>query len=135
MVRHGYITEQEKEVAESMKVKDLLVSTKTTNNSIYQGYIDLVVNEIVNKTGMDPYVVPMQIYTNMDTKKQEQLNKVFSGKSYRWINKTIQGGAVAVDSNTGKIIAVVRTNDTLSSFPVELEMNGTSQGTIYLYCL
>ena len=106
MVRHGYIPEQEKEVAESMKVKDLLVSTKTTNNSIYQGYIDLVVNEIVNKTGMDPYVVPMQIYTNMDTKKQEQLNKVFSGKSYRWINKTIQGGAVAVDSNTGKIIAV-----------------------------
>lgn len=106
MVRHGYITEQEKEVAESMAVKDLLVNTKSTNTSIYQGYIDLVVDEVVNKTGMDPYVVPMEIYTNMDTKKQEKLNKVFTGKSYDWINKTIQGSAVAVDTKTGKIIAV-----------------------------
>lgn len=106
MVRHGYITEDEKNIAESMKVEDLLVNTKSTNSSIYQGYIDLVVDEIVNKTGMDPYVVPMQVYTNMDTKKQEALDKVFSGKSYDWINSTIQGSAVAVDSKTGKIIAV-----------------------------
>ena len=106
MVRHGYITEEEKNIAESMKVKDLLVDSKSSNTSIYQGYIDLAVEEIVNKTGMDPYVVPMQIYTNMDTKKQEALNKVFDGKTYTWVNKTVQGSAVAVDSATGKIIAV-----------------------------
>ena len=69
MVRHGYITEEEKEIAESMKVEDLLVSTKSAATNAYQGYIDLVVEEIVNKTGMDPYVVPMQVYTNMDVKK------------------------------------------------------------------
>ncbi len=106
MVRHGYITEEEKEIAESIKVKDLLVSTKASTSSIYQGYIDLVVEEIVNKTGMDPYVVPMLVYTNMDTKKQEDLDKVFKGKTYSWINNSIQGAAVAVESKTGKIIAV-----------------------------
>ncbi len=106
MVRHGYITEQEKEIAESTKVEDLLVSTKSTNTNAYQGYIDLVVEEVISKTGMDPYVVPMEIYTNMDAKKQVSLNKVFTGKTYDWINKTIQGSAVAVDSKTGKIIAV-----------------------------
>ena len=106
MVRHGYITEQEKDIAESMKVKELLDNTKTSSTNSYQGYIDLVVEEITNKTGMDPYVVPMQIYTNLDVSKQKALDKVFEGKTYKWINKSIQGGAVAVDSKTGKIIAV-----------------------------
>lgn len=106
MVRHGYITEEEKAIAESVKVKDLLVNSKSTTANDYQGYIDLVVEEIINKTGMDPYVVPMQVYTNMNVKKQQALEKVFDGKTYDWINSTIQGSAVAVDSKTGKIIAV-----------------------------
>ena len=106
MVRHGYITEEEKEIAEAIPIKDLLDNTTDNSVSEYQGYIDLVVQEIINKTGMDPYAVPMLIYTNMDNKKQERLYKVFSGKSHDWVNKSIQGAAVAIDSKTGKIIAV-----------------------------
>ena len=106
MVRHGYITEEEKAIAESAKVEDLLINENPVSASIYQDYIDLVVDEIVNKTGMDPYVTPMIIYTNMDTKKQNNINAVFKGKTYDWINSSIQGGAVAIESNTGKIIAV-----------------------------
>ena len=106
MVRHGYITDEEKEIAESIPIKDLLDNSDTDSVSEYQGYIDLVVQEIINKTGMDPYVVPMLIYTNMDNKKQERLYKVFTGKSHDWVNKSIQGAAVAIDSKSGKIIAV-----------------------------
>lgn len=105
MVRHGYITEEEKEIAEAMKVEDLLTNVGSSAN-IYQDYIDLVVEEIVNKTGMDPYVTPMIVYTNMNKEKQLAVNKVFQGKTYDWINKSIQGGAVAIESKTGKIIAV-----------------------------
>ena len=106
MVRHGYITEEEEEIANQMDIKDLLVSDKSGKANMYQGYIDLVADEIENKTGMNPYVVPMLIYTNMDAKKQEALDKVFNGKSYTWINKSIQGSAVAIESATGKIIAI-----------------------------
>ena len=106
MLRHGYITEEEKEIAESMKVKDLLQNVKTSQTNKYQGYIDLVADEIENKTGMNPYVVPMLVYTNMDTKKQEALDKVFNGKTHNWINSSIQGAAVAIDSSNGKILAV-----------------------------
>ncbi len=106
MVRHGYITEEEKQIAESIKVKDLLQKTKSSNTNKYQGYIDLVVQEITNKTGMDPYVVAMEVFTNMDAKKQVAIDNVFSGKTHTWVNKSIQGAAIAVDSKTGKILAV-----------------------------
>ncbi len=106
MVRHGYITEEEKEIAESVKVKDLLQDEKSAGTNKYQGYIDLVVQEITNKTGMDPYVVAMEVYTNMDPKRQIAIDNVFKGKTYNWINKSIQGAAIAVDSKTGKILAV-----------------------------
>jgi len=106
MVRHGYITEEEKEIAESASVESLLVTSSSGTANIYQDYIDLVVEEIVNKTGMDPYVTPMLIYTNMNKEKQLAVNKVFQGKTYDWINESIQGGAVAIESSTGKIIAV-----------------------------
>ena len=51
-------------------------------------------------------MVPMEIFTNMDAKKQVAIDKVFSGDSYAWPYKTIQGSAVAVESKTGKILAV-----------------------------
>ena len=106
MVRHGYITEEEKEIAEAIPVKSLLANKKDASANKYQGYIDLVVQEIINKTGMDPYAIPMEIYTNLDAKKQEAIENVFNGKTHTWVNKSIQGAAVALDSKTGKILAV-----------------------------
>lgn len=106
MVRHGYITEEEKNIAESISIENLLASDSSNTNTLYQGYIDLVVEEIIDKTGMDPAVVPMLVYTNMDREKQEALDKVFSGKTFDWAYNTIQGSAVAIESKTGKIIAV-----------------------------
>lgn len=106
MVRHGYITQEEADIAAAIEVEDLLKNSSGSANNRYQGYVDAVIQEIVKKTGMDPYVVPMVIYTNMDAKKQEALNKVFSGETYTWINKTVQGGVVAIDSSNGGIIAI-----------------------------
>lgn len=106
MVRHGYITEEEKAIAEAVSVKDLLSGAQKQSANKYQGYLDLVVQEIKNKTGMNPYAVPMEIYTNLDQKKQEAIENVFNGKTHTWVNKTIQGAAVAVESKTGKILAV-----------------------------
>jgi len=106
MVRHGYITQEEADIASAIEVEDLLKNSSTSATSKYQDYIDAVIQEIEKKTEMDPYVVPMKIYTNMDPKKQEAVNKVFSGETYKWINKTVQGGAVAIDSSNGRVIAI-----------------------------
>lgn len=106
MVRHGYITEEEKEMAEAIPVKDLLAKSQKQSANKYQDYLDLVVQEIKNKTGMNPYAVPMEIYTNLDQKRQQAIENVMSGKTHDWYNSSIQGAAVAVESKTGKILAV-----------------------------
>ena len=106
MVKHGYITKEEKEIAEQIKVADLIAQENTTTNNKYQGYIDYVLKEIEEKYELDAYVTPMYIYTNLDAKKQENLNKVFTGETFKWANDTIQGGAVAIESATGKIVAI-----------------------------
>ena len=108
MVRHGYITKEEKEAAASISVEDLLSNSAVTGIVVneYQDYIDTVIEEIINKTGIDPYVVPVIIHTNMDRTRQTAVNNVFNGKNYNWINSTVQGGAAVVESKTGKIVAI-----------------------------
>ncbi len=106
MVKHGYITEEEKNIAEAIKVEDLINSKSSSSTNIYQDYIDAVVKEITNKYDMSPVTTPMLIYTNMDRTKQEAMNNVFNGTTFSWANDTIQGGAVALDSKTGNVVAI-----------------------------
>ncbi len=106
MVNHGYITKEEKEIVQQIKVTDLLLKDENESSNEYQSYIDMVVKELSDKFGINPYEVPILVYTNMDRTKQEGIYDVFTGKTYDWPNKTIQGGVAAIESRTGKIIAI-----------------------------
>lgn len=106
MVKHGYITQEEADIANAISIKDLLSSTTYKTTNPYQGYIDTVLNEVEDKTGLDPLVYPMLIYTNMDIKKQNGINDIMSGKTFKWPNKTVQSGIAVIESNTGKILAL-----------------------------
>lgn len=107
MVRHGYITQEEADIANSISI-DSIIKEGTSITSEYQGYIDYVVKEAIKKTGLDPYFYPMEIYTNMDTEKQSKLNDVMNEKTYTWPkNKpTLQAGVAAIESTSGKILAI-----------------------------
>ena len=105
MQRHGYITKEERDLAESIPVQSLL-STDSKKASPYQGYIDIVVDEVKNKMGVDPNTEPMLIYTNMVRKKQDGVNAIMNGDTFKWKDSKIQAGIVALDSTNGKIIAV-----------------------------
>ncbi len=105
MYYHGYITKEERDLANSIPVKSLLVKSND-NTSEYQGYIDTVVAEIEKKWKVNPYNTPLIIYTNMDTKKQAEVNKIFTGETFKWENDYIQAGIAAVDVHNGKIIAI-----------------------------
>ena len=109
MERHGYITEEERDIASSISIESLVnynAEADTSGNSEYQGYIDTVVAEVEEKVGENPYTVSMQIYTNLDRDKQDGLNRVMNGESYTWINDVIQSGVAVLDSETGKIQAI-----------------------------
>lgn len=104
MERHGYITSEERKIAERLTVDDLIISERKSES--YQAFIDTVVEEVKKKTKQNPYEVPMEIYTTLDTQKQTHINKVMNGEGYTWENDLVQAGIIVTDTNTGAIVAV-----------------------------
>ncbi len=105
MVRHGYITKEERDIAESIPVESLLNRNNKEAN-VYQGFIDLVCEEVKNRWGVDPYSVPMLIYTTMDRKVQDGINDIMNGKTYKWKDSVIQGAVTVLNSKNGQIKAI-----------------------------
>ncbi len=105
MVRHHYITKEERELAMSVPVESLL-NQNHANTNVYQGFIDLVCEEVKKRWGVDPYQVPLLINTTMDRKVQDGINDIMSGKTYKWKDDKIQGGIAVINSTNGQIKAV-----------------------------
>ncbi len=108
MRKHGYITKEEEELANSIPVNTLTADASNANSGAhqYQGYIDTVVEELEDKYGVNPYVTPVLVYTNMDRAKQDAVNRIMSGENFAWVNDVVQSGVSVLDSETGKILAV-----------------------------
>lgn len=60
----------------------ILLKAKTTINK-YQGFIDTVIQEIIDKTGENPYEVSMDIYTTMVKSKQDVINNFYSKHKFK----------------------------------------------------
>lgn len=107
MQRHGYITEEEKEIAENSPITSYIKKTQTSGTySEYQGYIDTVVEELENEYDLNPYTTPLKIYTVMNKSKQDFVNKVMNGEAWKWENENAQAGVVMTDSASGEVLAV-----------------------------
>lgn len=105
MVRHKYITKEEMDMADAVPIESMLAGSK--QESDYQGYIDMVVDEVTEKTGNNPNKVSMKIYTALDRSIQDGINSVLNGTSYKgWINDEIQAGVAVVNVNDGTIVAI-----------------------------
>ena len=105
MVRHGYITQEEADIANSIPVADLVVE-QTASSDPYQGYADTVIAELEAVYGIDANKTPVEVYTNLDRAKQDAVNSVMNGETYTWIDDKVQAGVTVLDSQTGKILAV-----------------------------
>lgn len=110
MNRHGYISDEEYNLAKTVKLENLLVgSSSSVLQSIpYQAYVDAVVNEVIELTGLDPINVPMKIYTSMDQTTQRTIEAIQNGEvsSVVWPNDIIQTGIVSMNNKTGEVIAI-----------------------------
>lgn len=104
MQLHGYITEEERKIAEAIKVEDLI--NENYESGSYQGFIDTVVQEIKDKTGKDPYTVSMEIYSTMDKEKQIHMDQVMAGKYTKWTNSKVQAGIAVLNTKTGAVLAI-----------------------------
>ena len=104
MLRHGYITEEEYEAAKSVNIKDLLVGIKNAGLSEYIGFIDTVVADVKDKTGNNPDLVSMTVYTTLDPEKQKALNNIY--ETYKFKNEYSELGMVIEDVPTGAIVAI-----------------------------
>ena len=105
MRRHGYITAEEEKIAKAIPVTSLLKQKKAEFNK-YQSFIDVVINEVEEKTGYSPYKIPMKIYTTLDTKKQDAIIDIVDGGKFTWPNDKTQTGMAVTNVNTGALIAL-----------------------------
>lgn len=106
MYRHGYITEDERDIAKSIPVESLLTTRKENKNK-YQDFIDTVVEDVIAKTGNDPYNIPMEIYTTMNPDVQDVVLKVQAGEGgYTFVNNVVQMGVAITDTKNGSVVAI-----------------------------
>ncbi len=105
MKRHGYITEEEETLANSIPV-NTLVNAKEAQANPYQGFIDTVVKEIKDKYKVNAYTTSLKVYTTLDRGRQDAVDRVLSGEAYSWINDKVQTGVAVIESDTGAILAV-----------------------------
>ena len=110
MVRHGYITEEEKNAALALSVEDLLVSDakSSADNDSNLAFINTVTAQLIDEFGEkgNPYTTSMEVWTTMDPDKQDHINKIMSGDTWKWENDNVTAGIAVIDVKTGAISAV-----------------------------
>ena len=122
MLRHGYITKDEYNIAKKMTVEKIVIPKEESSYangevSPYQSFIDTVTEEIIEKTGKSPYSTSMTVYTTLNTDFQDYINNImnapvvgdkteYKSTSYRWENENVKAGIVVMSVNNGEIVAM-----------------------------
>lgn len=104
MVRHGYITQEEADMANSISIESLLVGVE--DKTEYQGFVDTVVAEVEKLTDQNPEIVPMKIYTTMERSIQDGINNILENNAWYWKDENVQAGIAIVNVKTGAISAI-----------------------------
>ena len=122
---HGYISDDEYKLAIETKVENFLSEEASNNRGAglgipYQAYIDQVVDEVYDMTGLDPYTTSMKIYTAMDKTTQNKMDEIQAEKVDERYQRTAQDGekyfypndewevaSICVDNSTGEIYGIL----------------------------
>lgn len=109
MVYHGFITQEECDLAKTIKVEDQLYGEYSfiVTEQVHQTYVDAVLEEAERLTGKDPMLVGMEIYTAMDPEMQDLVEAIQEGSGgIAYPNELMQSAIVTMDNRTGEVIAV-----------------------------
>lgn len=106
MVRHGYITPEEAAAARAIKLKDMLLEQNSYELE-YQSFVNMVIEDVEAKTGQNPYVTSMTIYSTMVASKQDVINALYKNPAvYKWANDVVQCGIAVTSVKDGSITAI-----------------------------
>jgi len=106
MVKHGYITKEEKEAAEAISIPSMLVNHEKTANNEMQAFIDFLLEDVEEKTGSNPYTTPMKIYSTLDSKAQAALTALENDELYKFKDDVVQIGVAVTSVKDGSIVAL-----------------------------
>lgn len=113
---HGYITDLEYELALKVRVENLLYGNTLTSSSQLteyvdgtidnQAYIDIVLAELEEMYGIDPYVTPVRVYTGMNQTVQATCDALSRGEIITFKDNNINTAAAIIQNYTGLIVGV-----------------------------
>lgn len=107
MVHHGYITEEQRQDAESISVASLLNPEPPVGKNPYQPFIDVVIEEVIDREGVDPTNVSMEIYTTLEPNIQDILNDLNEEKlGYKFVDDKVEVAVAVTSTENGSIVAV-----------------------------
>ena len=107
MVQHGYITQEECDLAKQVKVENMLSRSSTTSDSSLAAYVDLVTEEVIEKTGMNPAETQMNIYTYCNQDLQRMATQMANGETYDYTDEDLQMAGSVQSTQDGRIVAVI----------------------------
>ena len=109
---HGYITQEELDLALSVPLENLFVEQLRNRSDAFanQAYIDIVLDEVEELTGLNPATNSMIIKTAMNPTLQAEYDKA-QNREIAYLNiqsvhdTEMQLAATVIDNHTGEIIA------------------------------
>ena len=112
MKENGKITKEQYDQAVATPVTDGLIAHNNNVNSndkalVYDSFVTMVLKEVQEKTGLDPYNDGLTIETTIDSKAQQRLYDIVNTNDYiQYVNDKIQNAVVMLDTKTGAVRAV-----------------------------
>ena len=106
MLQHGYITEEEYNLESNQDLALSLEYIESTSDDPNQAYITQTIEEVMQITGQDPAIIPMDIYTALNQDAQKQADEICNGNVVKFPNDAFDVGFSMIDNETGEIIAV-----------------------------
>ena len=112
MKENGKITKEQYDQAVATPVTEGLIAhnNKVDSNDkalVYDSFVTMVLKEVQEKTGLDPYNDGLTIETTIDSKAQQRLYDIVSTNDYiQYVNDKIQNAVVMLDTKNGAVRAV-----------------------------
>lgn len=107
MVDHGYITQEECDLAKQVKIENTLSQGISSSDSALSAYVDIVTKEVKKKTKLDPTKTQMNIYTYCNQDLQKMATAMANGETYKYTDEDMQMGGSVQSTQDGRIVAVI----------------------------
>ncbi len=109
MVQHGYINEDEYNLAKAIKVEDQLIGEDNMRieSHSYAQYIDAVLEEVMAMTGSDPVYTGMNIYTALIPGIQQEIENIENENTdIYFADELMQCAIISVNNKNGEIVGI-----------------------------